>query len=230
MSQSTGLPGLIPRSVLFGNPEKLFPKISPDGKKLAYARPDQLGWIEVRSGRVFPLATYPPQAPRGTSLDDPVWLPTPTWSPDSLFVTCTLHGEEPGRPADESRLFEIWALDLDNTVRARLTRTVGMWSMPRWSPEVKGESTIAYASAHTPSNSHESRYTLMGMDRDGSDKRAIFPQDPTGMPRPFDYRWSPEGRHLVVLYRGDLYLLDVASAEAQQLTGDGQCTHVDWAE
>jgi hypothetical protein len=204
---------------------------SPDGKKLAYARPDQLGWIEFRSGRVFPLAVYPPQAPRGSGLDDPVWLPTPTWSPDSRFVACTLHGEEPGRPADESRLFEVWALDLENTVRARLTRSVGMWSTPRWSSESEGESQIAYASAHTPSNSYESRYELWVMDRDGSNKRAIFPApDQAGMPRPFAYRWSPDGRQLVVLYLGDLYLLDVAGGDTQQVTGDGQVTHVDWAE
>jgi len=213
---------------------------SPDGKKLAYARPDQLGWVEVSTRRAFPLAVYPPQAPRGTNLDDPVWLPTPTWSPDSLFIACTLHGEEPGRPADESRIFELWALDLENTVRARLTRSIGMWSMPRWSPAIRlasdpgtasAESQIAYANAHTPSDSYESRYTLMVMDRDGSNKRELFPAyDQAGMPRPFDYRWSPDGSQLVVLYLGDLYLLDAASGEAQQLTGDRQCTHVDWAE
>lgn len=30
------LPPLIPREVLFGNPDKASPKISPDGKRLAY--------------------------------------------------------------------------------------------------------------------------------------------------------------------------------------------------
>ena len=35
------LPDLIPRDVLFGNPEKISPKISPDGKYLAYIAPDQ---------------------------------------------------------------------------------------------------------------------------------------------------------------------------------------------
>jgi Tol biopolymer transport system component len=121
-------------------------------------------------------------------------------------------------------------------VRARLTRSVGMWSMPRWSPAVASggttvDSSIAYASAHTPSDSYESRYTLSVMDRDGSDKRVVFPtQDQASMPRPFDYRWSPDGQQLAVLYMGDLYLLDLASAQAQQLTGDGQTTHLDWAE
>ena len=35
------LPPLIPRSVLFGNPDKSSPKISPDGKRLAYIAPDE---------------------------------------------------------------------------------------------------------------------------------------------------------------------------------------------
>ncbi len=35
------LPDLIPRDVLFGNPEKISPQISPDGKFLAYIAPDQ---------------------------------------------------------------------------------------------------------------------------------------------------------------------------------------------
>jgi len=33
------LPPLIPREILFGNPQKAMPKISPDGKKLAYLAP-----------------------------------------------------------------------------------------------------------------------------------------------------------------------------------------------
>ncbi len=35
------LPALIPREVLFGNPEKTSPEISPDGKRLAYLAPDE---------------------------------------------------------------------------------------------------------------------------------------------------------------------------------------------
>jgi hypothetical protein len=33
-------PPLIPREVLFGNPEKVSPRISPDGKRLAWIAPD----------------------------------------------------------------------------------------------------------------------------------------------------------------------------------------------
>src|ERR1041384_4674845 len=36
------LPPLIPRDVLFGNPEKIGPQLSPDGKRLAWIAPDVL--------------------------------------------------------------------------------------------------------------------------------------------------------------------------------------------
>jgi dipeptidyl aminopeptidase/acylaminoacyl peptidase len=41
------LPPLIPREVLFGNPDKASPKISPDGKYLAYLAPDDKNVLQV---------------------------------------------------------------------------------------------------------------------------------------------------------------------------------------
>lgn len=41
------LPPLIPREVLFGNPEKTGPQISPDGKFIAYLRPDDKNVLQV---------------------------------------------------------------------------------------------------------------------------------------------------------------------------------------
>jgi dipeptidyl aminopeptidase/acylaminoacyl peptidase len=41
------LPPLIPRDVLFGNPEKTGPQISPDGKQIAYLRPDAKNVLQV---------------------------------------------------------------------------------------------------------------------------------------------------------------------------------------
>jgi len=40
-SVSLAQSSLIPRSVLFGNPERSAPEISPDGAQLAYLAPDQ---------------------------------------------------------------------------------------------------------------------------------------------------------------------------------------------
>ena len=201
---------------------------SPDGKKIAYARPDQLGWIDLVSRRTFPLAPFSPLSTEG----DWVWVPTPTWSPDSWFIASTIHIEEPGRAPEKSQQFEVWVFDISREVRARLTsQPSGMWSTPRWSPAQPGGSTIAYAEANTPSDSNDSRYTLKVMDRDGSNKQRLFPPETEmGISRPVAHAWSPDGKYIVSLYRGDLHLVDVSSGQVQQLTGDGQCTRLDWAE
>src|SRR5687767_9691538 len=41
------LPTLIPREVLFGNPVYSSPRVSPDGKKLAYLAPSPKGVLNV---------------------------------------------------------------------------------------------------------------------------------------------------------------------------------------
>lgn len=41
------LPPLIPRDILFGNPEKTSPRLSPDGKYLAYLAPDEHNVLQV---------------------------------------------------------------------------------------------------------------------------------------------------------------------------------------
>src|SRR5437588_7698914 len=41
------LPPLIPRKVLFGNPVKAAPRISPDGKRLSYLAPDKKDVLQV---------------------------------------------------------------------------------------------------------------------------------------------------------------------------------------
>lgn len=44
---TASLPPIIPREVLFGNPERLDPKISPDGKYLTYLAPDKKNVMQV---------------------------------------------------------------------------------------------------------------------------------------------------------------------------------------
>jgi dipeptidyl aminopeptidase/acylaminoacyl peptidase len=45
-------PDLIPREVLFGNPERTSPRLSPDGKLLAYIAPDKKNVLQVWVGTV----------------------------------------------------------------------------------------------------------------------------------------------------------------------------------
>ena len=44
---ATQLPPLIPREILFGNPERTSPRLSPDGKYLAYIAPDTQNVLQV---------------------------------------------------------------------------------------------------------------------------------------------------------------------------------------
>ena len=43
----TQLPPLIPRETLFGNPKRARPRLSPDGKYLAYIAPDEKDVLQV---------------------------------------------------------------------------------------------------------------------------------------------------------------------------------------
>ncbi len=47
MSSQAELPPLIPRDVLFGNPEKVSPQLSPDGTHLAWIAPDKKNVLQV---------------------------------------------------------------------------------------------------------------------------------------------------------------------------------------
>ena len=44
---SAELPPLIPREILFGNPERTSPALSPDGKRLAWLAPDTNNVLQV---------------------------------------------------------------------------------------------------------------------------------------------------------------------------------------
>ncbi len=46
------LPPLIPREILFGNPVRSHPQISPDGEQLAWLAPDKNGVVNVWIGSI----------------------------------------------------------------------------------------------------------------------------------------------------------------------------------
>ena len=58
---SASSPKLIPRSLLFGNPEKVQPQISPDGKALAYLAPSGGAlnlWVRILSEKKSRVITH----------------------------------------------------------------------------------------------------------------------------------------------------------------------------
>ena len=100
----------------------------------------------------------------------------------------------------------------------------GMWAAPQYSE--RGDA-IAYGQSRSPTASGTSGYDLYVMDRDGSNARHIFPASrELGLDYP-KFVWAPSGNRLIVIYRGNLYLIS-PDGTSSLLTHDGFSTLVDW--
>src|ERR1035438_4089605 len=81
---------LIPRGVLFGNPEKISPQLSPDGRYLAYIAPDSKNvlqvWLRVIGRDRDQVLTSDPK--RG--IRSYFW----TYEPDKLIYSQDADGDE----------------------------------------------------------------------------------------------------------------------------------------
>ncbi len=198
---------------------------SPDGSRLAYARPDQVGLIPVTTtaltGSVTPLVDFPPLK----TFSEWVWVPGISWSPDGKFLALTVHGPPlASEPPEESPLFDLWLIDATGVISAPVARQVGMWSNPAW-----GEAGLAFGQALNPLQSANSRYSIQLVDRDGSNRRQLFPfREELGVKFP-ELVWLPRGRTLLFTYEGNLYTADTNGSPPRQLTSDGQTSRLSWA-
>jgi hypothetical protein len=214
---------------------------SPDGARLAYVRPDELGLVDLEKNTLNNLMKITPFQ----TLGDWAWVPGIAWSPDSSLLYTVLHAGagEDAAAAESSQQFDLAALDPGNPPVTIVPQT-GMFAAPAPSPLQK-EGTdekayqLAFLQATFPDQSQTSRYRLMLIDRDGSNKREIFP--PEGAPgiEPQSITWSPaalqkegpagiEGLALAVIYQDDLWLVESTSGNAHQITAEGLLTRLDW--
>ncbi|MEW5959508.1 MAG: G5 domain-containing protein [Chloroflexota bacterium] len=198
---------------------------SPQGNRLAYARADQIGVVDLTisktlSSTVSSLVDFVPL----TTFSEWVWTPGLSWSPDGQFLAAAVHGPPvAGEPAAESQVFDLWLLDAAGVISARVATQVGMWANPAWGP-----AGIAFGEAINPLQSASSRYRLQLIDRDGSNKRQLFPfQEEPGVQFP-ELAWSPDGKNLLFIFNGNLYLTGSDGAPPQQLTIDGQASRPQW--
>jgi hypothetical protein len=113
---------------------------------------------------------------------------------------------------------------LDGQTAIPVVKQVGMWANPVW-----GEAGIAYGQALNSLESASSRYSIQIMDRDGSNRRQLFPfQEEPGVEFP-ELAWLPGGRQLLFVYNGNLYVVDSRGGPSHQLTSDGQASRISWA-
>jgi hypothetical protein len=205
---------------------------------IAYAGPDQVGLINQEIITPTILLNVIPLQTRG----DWAWVPGLNWGPDGQVIYTVDHAPPSGAESpEESPNFDIMAIPLHAGEPVRLIEDVGMFAYPISSPVLikpSGERShqVAYLQAIFPMQSDNSRYRLVVADRDGSNRKEIFP--PTGVagldPQRDWGAWSPEPpvgwSHLAlaVVYQGNIWLLDTGSGEAWQITGDGRINRLTW--
>lgn len=207
---------------------------SPDGQRVAYVRADSVGVVGA-DGSLQPLATYA----IFRTTQNWSWRSNVSWSPDAKLLATTVHGPPLGsEPPEASPVFDAVIAEVNGRYSALLHDSAGMWSSPVYSPILGGvnDNAIAYLRARDPYNSVNGEYDLIVADSDGSNARVLFPSasQPGIVSRDFGLTpqtlaWSPDGRQIAVIYQGNLWVVDVVTSAAYQLTFDGQSEHPVWS-
>lgn len=207
---------------------------APDGR-LAYSRPDEIGLVDQDGGYLKPLLEIVPLNTRS----DWSWIPPLAWGADNTSLYFISHAPAPAPiNAEESPYFNLSATSFETKTTVDLADSTGMFAYPAASKPASTsadkEYKIAYLQAVFVEQSDTSRYRLFVMDRDGSNKRGIFPPvDSSGL-EPQVPAWAPgeiEGQgddFISVVYQGNIWLIDSGSGMAYQATGDGSIGRVDW--
>lgn len=206
---------------------------SQDGTQIAYARPDEIGLVDIENQALVPLLDITPF----NTYADWAWIPGLAWGSDmnSLFFIAHALPTDLTSPED-SPYFDLQAISLSTKNIVTLVPGVGMFSYPvaQMINQAGAENgyQIACLAAIFPAQSTTSRYRVLVMDNDGSEQRTIFPADTlTGITPQLHWgAWSPEGitKVMAVLYEGNLWIIDNNTQRSQQITGDGLTSKIDW--
>lgn len=213
-------------------------KWSPQGDKMAWTSADAMGIVDFATNELRTLVEF---AVFNTS-QSWAWVSPVSWSFDNTLIASTVHGAPLGRErAETSPVFDVNITSSDGSFSTQVKGSVGMWSAPKFSPEVSipnseyPEGFIAYLKAREPYNSINGEYDLVIADRDGSNEQIIFPSDSQAGIKTSDFglsakdfAWSPDSRFIAVVYQGDLWLVDVQSAVSYQVTFDGGSSNPVW--
>lgn len=208
---------------------------SPKGNLLAYSRPDGIGLVSFKNKNLIPLLDITPlQTHRDWAL-----IPGLAWGADSSTLYVVTHAPPPGLVnPEESPNFDLNAYSLESDANVRMVTQTGMFAYPAASPaHPQGTELayqVAYLQAQSPTQSDVSGYRLVIMDRDGSNHRALFPDEGSQGLEPQTPLWAPaalsetEGNFVAVIYQNNLYLVDAITGTVHQVTGDGLMQKIDW--
>ena len=203
--------------------------------RLAYARPDGIGLVDLDGKYLKPLLSVTPF----NTHSDWAWLPSLTWGADGQTLYFISHAAPPSLVSEEdSPFFDINAVLLEDNTTIPIAQQTGMFAYPSVSSTQSSSREryyqIAYLQAIFPAQSETSRYRVVVMDRDGSNRRTIFPATDAPGLEPQTLAWAPDviegqaGDFLALVYQGNLWLVDSGNGQAYQVTGDGLVTRIDW--
>ncbi len=201
-----------------------------DRHHLAYARADSIGFVDLEEAIFEPVREITPYQ----TFSDWAWVPGVAWGRDNRTLFFVDHGlplalESPS----SSPVFDLIALAGRGGHQLPLASKTGMFAYPSVSPAIvlpSGEISylVAFLQAISPLESESSTYRLMVMDRDGSNLRSLFPDPGEPGLEPQQVAWSPNSDRIAIVYRGDLWVVDVESGLGQRLTAEGQTLNYDW--
>lgn len=195
---------------------------SPTGNAIAYARPDEVGIVDIRERAMRPLLRFAPFR----TYSSWAWNPVLAWSPDGTFIATAIHGQSPSTADDEdSPVFDLWLLEATEAYSMQVASEVGMWTMPVFSPD--GE-TLLFGRSTLPFQSHISTYNLCTMDRDGSNVDCVFPIEGEPAIQVPGWWWSPDQAAFAFIYGGNLHLLKIGERFSVPITSGGTIATLDW--
>ncbi len=211
---------------------------APVANGISYAGPDEVGTLDLENATREALLSVIPLQTRS----DWAWVPGMHWSPDGQVLYTVDHAPPPGAVSpEEAPDFDLVAILVGAKLPITLISDVGMFAYPIPSPiqvQPSGENayTIAYLQAIFPQQSETSSYRLNVMDRDGSNRREIFPSSTSpGIEPSQDWgAWSPAplevsgGYVIATVYQGDIWFIDPHTGVSWQVTGDGMIDRIVW--
>jgi len=206
---------------------------SPDGESMAYARPDGVGTIDLKTGKLSTLLAESPVQTRS----DWAWVPGMSWAYDHSILYTVAHQPKAGVTDEASPNFDLVPLVMrTNSPIISLAPLSGMFTYPATSPMVvDNHFFVAYLQAIFSDQSETSRYRLVIMDQDGSNRQVLFPSEGSPGLEPQQVVWSPLGSDsgsiwVGLVYQSNLWLVNPYSKQTQQVTGDATITRLDWSK
>ena len=199
---------------------------SQDGSQLAYARPDSIGTVDTKKGTLFNLIDFESYQPK----TDWAWIPGISWSQDNLVLYTILNEKDFGSSTNDS--YSLSAILMDTKKILPILPKCGLFCYSTLSPlDENGNFQIAYLSAILPEQSETSRYNLSIMDRDGSNRKKVYPGEGQQGLDPQSVYWSPASSDtiwLAFIAQGNLMLAEPSSGVVRQITGDGSISKINW--